>query len=122
MKGRQSAPMGNDSVEEVLDAFKDFCRRRSKRAMNPNTLRRYEQVIDVQSKKYGFLLDRADLEHIERIVSERAKVLTPATYNTEMATLRRWCEFHCLDPRDRKASDILQVLGSQSQLDSGDTV
>lgn len=76
MKGRQNSPMGNDSVEEVLDAFKDFCRRHSKRAMNPNTLRRYEQVIDVQSKKYGFLLDRADFEHIERIVTVVSAMLT----------------------------------------------
>jgi integrase len=53
-------------------------------------------------------LDSIDLTDLERIVTERAQTLAPATFNTEMAVLRRWCEFHHLDPRDREIRDVLQ--------------
>lgn len=76
MKGHRNTPMDNDSPEEVLDAFKNFCRRRSKRAMSHNTLGRYEQAADVLSRKHGLRLGRVDLDDLERIVTERSGTLT----------------------------------------------
>jgi len=76
--------------------------------MSTKTLDRYEQVLDVLTRKYGLRLDSVDLIDIERIVTERAQVLAPATFNTEMAVLRRWCEFHHIDPRERDVRDVLQ--------------
>ncbi len=108
MKGRSNSLTTNTSPQEVMQAFKNFCRRRSKRAMSPKTLDRYEQVIDVLFRKYGLRLDSVNLNDLERIVTERAQVLAPATFNTEMAVLRRWCEFHHLDPRERDVRDVLQ--------------
>jgi len=108
MKGRSNSLTTNNSPQEVMEAFKNFCKRRSKRAMGPKTLDRYGQVLDVLFRKYGLQLDSIDLTDLERIVTERAQTLAPATFNTEMAVLRRWCEFHHLDPRDREIRDILQ--------------
>jgi len=76
--------------------------------MSPKTLDRYGQVLDVLFRKYGLQLDSVDLRNLERIVTERAQTLAPATFNTEMAVLRRWCEFHHLDPRDKEVRDVLQ--------------
>ncbi len=108
MKGRSNSLTSNTSPQEVIQAFKNFCKRRSKRAMSPKTLERYEQVIDVLFRKYGLQLDSVHIINLERIVTERAQVLAPATFNTEMAVLRRWCEFHHLDPRERDVRDVLQ--------------
>ncbi|MDF1540364.1 MAG: hypothetical protein P1Q69_15825 [Candidatus Thorarchaeota archaeon] len=108
MKSRSNSLTTNSSPQEVVQAFKNFCKRRSKKAMSQKTLDRYEQVIDVLFRKYGLQLDTVDLRDLERVVTERAQVLAPATFNTEMAVLRRWCEFHHLDPRDREIRDVLQ--------------
>jgi integrase len=108
MKGRSNSLTSNASPQEVMQAFLNFCKRRSKRAMSPKTLDRYGQVLDVLFRKYGLQLDTVDLRDLERIVTERAQVLAPATFNTEMAVLRRWCEFHHRDPRDREVRDVLQ--------------
>ena len=89
MKGRSNSLTSNTSPQEVVEAFKNFCKRRSKKAMSPKTLDRYEQVIDVLSRKHCLRLDSIDLNDLERIVTERAQVLAPATFNTEMAVLRR---------------------------------
>jgi integrase len=108
MKGRSNSLTTNTAPQEVMEAFKNFCKRRSKRAMSPKTLDRYGQVLDVLFRKYGLQLDSIDLTDLERIVTVRAQTLAPATFNTEMAVLRRWCEFHHLDPRDREVRDVLQ--------------
>jgi len=108
MKGRSNSLTTNSSPQEVMQAFKNFCKRRSKRAMSPKTLDRYGQVLDVLFRKYGLQLDTVNIRVLERIVTERAQVLAPATFNTEMAVLRRWCEFHHLDPRNREVRDVLQ--------------
>ncbi len=65
-------------------------------------------MLDVLTRKYGLRLDSVDLTELDRIVTERAQVLAPATFNTEMAVLRRWCEFHHIDPREKDVCDILQ--------------
>ncbi len=121
MKDRKTSLTSNTSPQEVMQAFKNFCKRRSKRAMSPRTLDRYEQVIDVLSRKHGLRLDSVDLLDLERIVTERAQVLAPATFNTEMAALRRWCEFNHIDPRERDIRTVLQfkkAIPSRQLVDS----
>ena len=108
VKARSNSLTIDTSPEKVMKAFLNFCRRRSKKTMSQKTLDRYEQVIGVLFRTYGLQLDSVDLLNLERIVTERAQVLAPATFNTEMAVLRRWCEFHHLDPREREVRDILQ--------------
>ncbi len=108
MKGRSNSLTSNASSQEVMQAILNFCKRRSKRAMSPKTLDRYGQVLDVLFRKYGLQLDSIDFTELERIVTERAQTLAPATFNTEMAVLRRWCEFNHLDPRNREIRDVLQ--------------
>lgn len=94
------------ATSDIIDRFKDFCCRRSSRAMSDRTLKRYGDIIDVLSRHHSLPLDSVDLDEIERVIIERTKrisqgKLSPATYNTEVAVLRRWCEFHGLDPAER---------------------
>jgi len=102
MKSVSNSLTSNSSPQEVMQAFLNFCRRRSKKAMSPKTLNRYEQVIDVLFRKYGLRLDSVDLPDLEKIVTERAQVLAPATFNTEMAVLRRW--------KNQKGFHLYEVL------------
>ena len=78
MKGRSKSLTTNNSPQEVMQALKNFCKRRSKRAMSPKTFDRYEQVLDVLFRKYGLQLDSLDLTDLERIVTERDQVLEAA--------------------------------------------
>ena len=71
MKGRSNSLTTNSSPQEVMQAFKNFCKRRSKRAMSPKTLDRYGQVLDVLFRKYGLQLGTVDLSDLERIVNEK---------------------------------------------------
>jgi integrase len=102
----------SDSLE-IIDRFKDFCRRRSSRAMSDLTLRRYAEIIDMLSRYHALPLESVDLDELTRVVTERAqrigeKRLSPATFNTELATLRRWVEFHSHDPTERQFRAVLR--------------
>jgi integrase len=101
------------ATSDIIDRFKDFCRRRSSRAVSDTTLKRYGDIIDVLSRHHSLPLDSVDLDEIERVIIERTKrisqgKLSPATYNTEVAVLRRWCEFNGLDPAEREVRKVLK--------------
>ncbi len=69
MKGRSNSVTTNSSPKDVMQAFKNFCKRRSKRAMSPKTLDRYEQINDALFRKYGLKLDSVDLIFLAFIYS-----------------------------------------------------
>ena len=98
----------------ILDMFADFCRRRSKRAVSDSTIKRYLITINILAQHHGLSLETVDLQELEAIVSARAKrvskkTLSPATYNTELVVLRRWCEFHGFDPSEKQVRNILRL-------------
>lgn len=47
--------------EDFIDKFKDFCSRRSSRAVSPATLKRYGDIIDVLSRHHALPLDSVTL-------------------------------------------------------------
>jgi hypothetical protein len=61
MKGFRTSLTSSTSPQEVMQASKNFCKRRSKRAKSPKTLDRYEQGLGVLIRKYGLRLDTVDL-------------------------------------------------------------
>ena len=67
------------ATSDILDRFKDFCRRRSSRAVSDTTLKRYGDIIDVLSRHHSLPLDSVDLDEIERAVRK---------YVDRMETLR----------------------------------